>query len=256
MSHLNQVLFGEVVLQIHQAPIDGRQKQGEAMGRFGLILVLTILGVMELGLSGAPTLLMSKAIMEFLASIFFTASCCWILAVVSVPLGVILAAFYLPSAHIAPYKMDAIIGNFSACDRLIQLVNVLRIAKPKDPPVLDLVPGLNSDIFCNRFCSFPLYLYSIFYTEIADFHAYTSNTSNRHVYQISSADFFLSDTPQTVIHYNFGGILTSKWMWSGHPFTSIIFTPLYSHNFLIMLPTSAFISPYIICLRYFDAKTI
>ena len=54
----------------------------------------------------------------------------------------------------------------------------------------------------------------------------------------------------------FGGILTSKRMWPGHASAPIISTPLYSHNFLIILPTSAFICPYIICLRYFGTKTM
>ena len=53
-----------------------------------------------------------------------------------------------------------------------------------------------------------------------------------------------------------GGILTSIWMWSGHASASIISTPLYSHNFLIILPISDFICPYITCLRYFGANTI
>lgn len=101
-----------------------------------------ILGAMELGLTGDPTLLTTKAIMEFLASIFFAASCGWVLAIVSIPLGLILAAFYLLSTYIAPYMTDAMIGNFSACGGLIQLVNALRISKLKNPPVLDLIPGL------------------------------------------------------------------------------------------------------------------
>lgn len=101
-----------------------------------------MLGAMELGLSGDSTLLTTKAIMEFLSSVFFAASCGWILAVVSIPLGLILTAFYLLSTYIAPYMTDAMIGNFSASGGLIQLVNALRIAKLKNPPVLDLIPGL------------------------------------------------------------------------------------------------------------------
>lgn len=101
-----------------------------------------ILGALELGFSGNTTLLSTKAIMDFLCAVFFAASCGWILAVISVPLGIILTVFYLLSSYVTPYMTDAIIGNFSACGGLIQLVNAMRIAKLKDPPVLDLIPGL------------------------------------------------------------------------------------------------------------------
>lgn len=63
-------------------------------------------------------------------------------AAISAALGLILTTFYLLSTYIAPYMTDAMIGNFSACGGLIQLVNALRIAKLKNPPVLDLIPGL------------------------------------------------------------------------------------------------------------------
>ncbi|MCF2661536.1 DUF554 domain-containing protein [Pseudoflavonifractor phocaeensis] len=101
-----------------------------------------ILGALDLGFLGDPTLLMTKAIMDFLSAVFFAASCGWILSVISLPLGVILVCFYLLSTMIAPYLSEEMIGNFSACGGLIQLVNALRIAKLKDPPVLDLIPGL------------------------------------------------------------------------------------------------------------------
>lgn len=101
-----------------------------------------ILGALELGLSGDSTLLATKAIMDFLASVFFAASCGWVLAVISIPLGIVLIIFYLVSSRISPYLTNAMIGNFSACGGVIQLVNAMRIAKLKDPPVLDLIPGL------------------------------------------------------------------------------------------------------------------
>lgn len=101
-----------------------------------------ILGSLELGFSGDSTLLATKAIMDFLSAVFFAASCGWVLAIITLPLGVILGSFYFASALVSPFLTEAVIGNFSACGGLIQLVNALRIAKLKDPPVLDLIPGL------------------------------------------------------------------------------------------------------------------
>ena len=126
------------------------QSGGRSDATHGILVAFTlfcvstagILGALELGFSGATTLLTTKAVMDFLSALFFAASCGWTLAVISVPLGAILAIFYLLSTLIAPYLTDAVIGNFSACGGLIQLVNALRIAKLKDPPVLDLIPAL------------------------------------------------------------------------------------------------------------------
>ena len=111
---------------------------------FTLFCVSTagFLGALELGFSKDATLRTTKAIMDFLCAVFFAASCGGILAVISIPLGVILTAFYLLSSLIGPCLTEEMIGNFSACGGLIQLANALRIAKLKDPPVLDLIPGL------------------------------------------------------------------------------------------------------------------
>lgn len=129
----------------------GKGLNGEQNGTAQILLVAFtlfcvstagILGALDLGFSGDATLLTTKAIMDFLSAVFFAASCGWALAIISLPLGIILAVFYLLSSYITPYMTEAMIGNFSACGGLIQLVNALRIAKLKDPPVLDLIPGL------------------------------------------------------------------------------------------------------------------
>ena len=114
------------------------------LSAFTLFCISTagILGAVELGFSGDATLLTTKAAMDFLSAVFFSTSCGWVLSIISIPLGAILLVFYLLSTGISPYLTDAVIGNFSACGGLIQLANALRIAKLKDPPVLDLAPGL------------------------------------------------------------------------------------------------------------------
>ena len=124
------------------------QSGGRSDATHGILVAFTlfcvstagILGALELGFSGDTTLLTTKAVMDFLSALFFAASCGWTLAVISVPLGAILAIFYLLSTLIAPYLTDAVIGNFSACGGLIQLVNALRIAKLKDIGVMATLP--------------------------------------------------------------------------------------------------------------------
>jgi len=43
------------------------------------------------------------------------------------------------------------IGDFSACGGLIQLLNALRIAKLKNPPVADFIPALVLVFFISMF---------------------------------------------------------------------------------------------------------
>lgn len=101
-----------------------------------------ILGALDLGFSGDTTLLITKATMDFLAAVFFASACGWSIAIIAVPLGIILGAFYLLSTQISPFLSEAMIGNFSAYGGFIQFLNALRIIKLKDPPVLDLLPGM------------------------------------------------------------------------------------------------------------------
>ena len=101
-----------------------------------------IIGALELGFSGDATVLMTKAIMDFTASVFFATKSGWTLSLISVPLLGILVFFYTISKQLMPCLTSETIGDFSACGGLIQLLNGLRIAKIKNPPVADYMPAL------------------------------------------------------------------------------------------------------------------
>lgn len=101
-----------------------------------------IIGALELGFSRDDTVLLTKAVMDFAASIFFAAGSGMILCVISLPLGLILMAFYGMAGFLMPMLTPEMIGDFSACGGLIQLLNAMRIAKIKDPPVADYMTAL------------------------------------------------------------------------------------------------------------------
>lgn len=101
-----------------------------------------ILGALSLGFEGDPTVLITKAIMDFLASIFFASTSGWVLSLIGLPLAVILLGLYGLSGVMMPHLTPAMIGDFSACGGMIQLLNALRITKLKDPPVSDFIPSL------------------------------------------------------------------------------------------------------------------
>lgn len=118
---------------------------GTFMTGFTLYCVSTsgILGAMDLGLSGDSTLLITKAVMDLLAAVFFAAAGAgWFQMLIALPLAVILFGFYFLSRLLMPYVTADMIGDFSACGGMILVVNALRMTKLKDPPVIDLVPSL------------------------------------------------------------------------------------------------------------------
>lgn len=101
-----------------------------------------IIGALSLGFEGDSSVLATKAIMDFIASVFFAASSGGVLAVICLPLGLILWLFYQLSGILMPHLTVDMIGDFSACGGLIQLLNAMRIAKLKNPPVADYMPAL------------------------------------------------------------------------------------------------------------------
>lgn len=101
-----------------------------------------ILGAMDLAFSGSKELLITKAIMDALAAVFFAAGCGWSLLVIIVPLAAVLFGFYGLAGVLMPIMTPELIGDFSSCGGMILLLNSLRLAKIKAVPVTDLIPAL------------------------------------------------------------------------------------------------------------------
>lgn len=102
-----------------------------------------ILGAMELGFSGDATLLVTKAVMDFVTGIFFAAAGAgWMQMLVSIPMLTILLSCYIMSQFMMPYLTPDMIKDFSACGGMILITGALRMTKLKNPPVLDLIPAM------------------------------------------------------------------------------------------------------------------
>ena len=75
---------------------------------------------------------MTKTIMDCVASVFFAGGSGWVLSLISIPLGIMLMIFTGSQEFLMPHLTAEMIGDFSACGGLIQLLNALRIAKLKN----------------------------------------------------------------------------------------------------------------------------
>lgn len=125
-------------------PASGGESARILMVAFTLYCLSTtgVIGALNLGFTGETTVLATKAIMDLMASVFFAAQSGWILSLIAVPLGLILFLLWSVSGVLMPHLTAEMIGDFSACGGLIQLMNALRIAKLRDPPVADYMPAL------------------------------------------------------------------------------------------------------------------
>ena len=125
-------------------PAGGGEGTHVLLVAFTLYCVSTtgVIGALSLGFTGDTSVLVTKAIMDFAASIFFASQSGWVLALISIPLGAMLFALYGLSGILMPHLTQEMIGDFSACGGLIQLLNAIRIAKLRDPPVADFMPAL------------------------------------------------------------------------------------------------------------------
>ncbi len=102
-----------------------------------------ITGSVILGFSGDATLLTTKAVMDFVAAIFFAAAGAGMAQMlIAIPLGIMLFGLYAVSGLVMPLLSDSMIGDFSSCGGMILILNSLRMAKLKDPPVADFIPAL------------------------------------------------------------------------------------------------------------------
>lgn len=110
-----------------------------------------VIGAMTLGFENDATVLTTKTIMDFVASVFFAVNSGMLLAVISVPLCLLLLLLYAVSGILMPHLTPEMIGDFSACGGMIQLLNALRIAKLKNPPVADYMPSLILVFFLSMF---------------------------------------------------------------------------------------------------------
>lgn len=115
------------------------------------VSVTGIIGVLTMGTEGDTSVLITKSVMDCVASILFAASSGWAVALISIPLGIILSVLYVLAGAITPLLTPQMIADFSACGGLLQFLNALRMTKLKNPPVADYIPGLVLSVFFSRF---------------------------------------------------------------------------------------------------------
>jgi uncharacterized membrane protein YqgA involved in biofilm formation len=103
---------------------------------------LGIMGPMQEGISGDPSLLIIKALLDFFTSMVFASNIGGVIGVLAAPQCLIQSSILLLSTAVVPSISPAMMADFSACGGLIMLGTGLRQLSLVEVPVLSMLPGL------------------------------------------------------------------------------------------------------------------
>jgi uncharacterized protein len=103
---------------------------------------LGIMGPMQEGMSGDPSLLLIKALLDFFTAMLFASNIGGVIGILALPQCLIQSSILLVAAAVVPYISPAMLGDFSACGGLIMLGTALRQCSLVEVPILSMLPGL------------------------------------------------------------------------------------------------------------------
>lgn len=101
-----------------------------------------IFGAISEGVNKDPTILLTKAALDFFTGIIFGAALGLKVSLIAIPQFLILAVLYLSGKTLMPLLSPEMMGNFSACGGIIFLATGLRMCGIKIFPVVNMVPAL------------------------------------------------------------------------------------------------------------------
>jgi hypothetical protein len=126
----------------------GELTQEEFLDRFVALLVLFcisgtgVYGSMSEGMTGDPTLLIVKAILDLFTAPIFACTMGYTVAILVVPQLVVQGTLFYAASLIMPLTTPEMLADFSACGGLIMLATGFRICGIKQFPVANMIPAL------------------------------------------------------------------------------------------------------------------
>lgn len=101
-----------------------------------------VYGAMSEGMTGDPTLLIVKSILDFFTAPIFASTMGLTVGVLVIPQFAVQALLYLGASLIMPLTTPDMLADFSACGGLIMLATGFRICSIKQFPVASMLPSL------------------------------------------------------------------------------------------------------------------
>lgn len=94
------------------------------------------------GITGDPSLLMSKAVLDGFTAMIFAASLGKSVCAIPLPQSVILLAVFFVGRVLAGHLTPTMFADLSACGGILTLAAGFRVARIKSVPLVDLMPAL------------------------------------------------------------------------------------------------------------------
>jgi uncharacterized membrane protein YqgA involved in biofilm formation len=101
-----------------------------------------IVGALTSGMTGDPTILLAKAILDVFTAAIFATALGYAVGIIALPQFAIQAALALGAKFLMPLTTPSMIADFSACGGVIMLATGLRICGIKTFPVANWLPAL------------------------------------------------------------------------------------------------------------------
>jgi len=128
-------------------PTDGIGQE-EFLDKFVALAVLFcvsgmgIYGSLNEGMTGDPSLLVIKAILDLFTALIFASTLGYAVGLLAVPQTAVQTLLYLGAVQIVPLTTPEMMADFSACGGLIMLATGFRICGIKQFPVANMIPAL------------------------------------------------------------------------------------------------------------------
>lgn len=122
--------------------------QEEFLDKFVALVVLFcvsgmgVYGSLNEGMTGDPSLLIVKSILDFFTALIFASSLGFAVCLLAIPQFAVQTLLYFGAAQIVPLTTPETMADFSACGGLIMLATGFRICGIKPFPVADMIPAL------------------------------------------------------------------------------------------------------------------
>lgn len=133
----------------HWLPFSADDPQAETFAvKFATILALFsisamgVFGSLEEGITGDPTILITKAILDFITAGIFATELGISVGLIAIPQFLVQVALLLSAFLIAPMVTPFMRADFSACGGVIMLATGMRICNIKTFPIINMLPGL------------------------------------------------------------------------------------------------------------------
>lgn len=101
-----------------------------------------IYGVLMEGMSGNPSILLSKSILDLFTALIFAGTMGFAVSLIAIPQFVIFLLLFFLAKLIVPLTTPELLADFMACGGVLTIAAGLRVSKIKDIPLINMIPAL------------------------------------------------------------------------------------------------------------------